>query len=288
LIDAGHSVALALTQPDRPAGRDMQSTASPVKALAQRHGIEVFQPATLRAPEALDRLRRAGADAMVVAAYGLILPAALLEVARHGAINIHASLLPRWRGAAPIQRALLAGDKETGVSIMQMDAGLDTGPVFVRRSIAIEPQDDAGTLHDKLAELGGASLLEVLAEIAQGGAQAQAQGEAGATYARKIEKADTVLHWERPAAELERVVRAFRPVPGALTRLGGESIKVWRARVGSGTGEPGMLLAQGDSLQVASGTDSLLIDELQPAGGRRMSAAAFLRGRRLAEGARFE
>jgi methionyl-tRNA formyltransferase len=225
---------------------------------------------------------------MVVAAYGLIFPPAVLDIARYGAINIHASLLPRWRGAAPIQRALLAGDLQTGVSIMQMDAGLDTGPVFAQRPIPIAPEDDAGSLHDKLAELGADLLLEVLDGIEQGAARTRPQGETGATYARKIEKADTVLRWERPAPELERAVRAFRPTPGALTTLGGEAIKVWRSHVASGTGHPGSVLAQGGLLQVACGTDALVLEELQPAGGRRMSAADFLRGRRLAEGARFE
>jgi methionyl-tRNA formyltransferase len=266
----------------------MRSTASPVKVLAECHGIEVFQPATLRASEALDRLRSGAADALVVAAYGLLLPPAVLEVARFGAINIHASLLPRWRGAAPIQRALLAGDTQTGVSIMQMDAGLDTGPVFAQRPIRIAPHDDGGTLHDRLAELGAQTLLEVLAAIEQGSAQARAQPEGAATYARKIEKADTVLRWECAALELDRVVRAFRPAPGALTHVGGQSMKVWRSHVAPGRGDPGSILSQREVLQVACGTDSLIIEELQPAGGRRMSAADFLRGRRFADGMRFE
>ncbi|HUQ76532.1 MAG TPA: methionyl-tRNA formyltransferase [Burkholderiales bacterium] len=288
LLDAGHAVPLVLTQPDRPAGRGMRSAASPVKLLAERHGIDVFQPATLRAPEALDRLRTHSADALVVAAYGLILPPAVLEVARFGAINIHASLLPRWRGAAPIQRALLAGDSQTGVSIMRMDAGLDTGPVFVQRPITIAADDDGGTLHDKLADLGADTLVEVLAAIEQGRTHAVPQAEGAATYARKVEKPDTVLRWDRAAVELERLVRAFRPAPGALTHLGGESIKVWRGRVAPGSGDPGRVLSQRDALQVACGTDSLIIEELQPAGGRRMSSAEFLRGRRLPEGVRFE
>jgi len=225
---------------------------------------------------------------MVVVAYGLILPPPALQAARHGAINVHASLLPRWRGAAPIQRAVLAGDAETGVSIMQMDAGLDTGPVFAERRIAIGPDDDTGTLHDKLAELGADLLVGVLDDIAAGRAQARPQGDAGATYAKKIDKAETQLRWEQSAAELERAVRAFRPTPGAVMRLADDSIKVWRARVVPGSGEPGVVLAQGESLHIACGTDALAIDELQPAGGRRMRVADFARGRRLAPGARFQ
>jgi len=222
---------------------------------------------------------------MIVAAYGLILPPAVLGVARHGAINIHASLLPRWRGAAPIQRALLEGDAETGVSIMQMDAGLDTGPVLAERSLTIGPDDDAGTLHDKLASLGAELLLAALADIAAGRARPRPQMEAGATYAHKIRKADTQLRWEKSAVELERAVRAFRPAPGATARLGDEPLKIWRARAVAGTGEPGSVLGP---LTVACGSDALAIDELQPAGGRRMSAADFLRGRHLPPAARLK
>ena len=277
-----------LTAPDRPAGRRLQSTPSAVKAAALDRGLDVFQPENLRAPEVLKRLRTARPDAMVVAAYGLILPQPLLDVATHGAINIHASLLPRWRGAAPIQRAILAGDRETGVSIMGMDAGLDTGPVFAQRRVSIGTDDDFGVLHDRLAELGADTLLTVLADLATGKARSSAQPATGATYARKIEKAETALRWERPAAELERTVRAFRPSPGALARLKGEAIKVWRGRVVTGRGTPGLILDASTAIHVACGTDALAIDELQPAGGRRMQAADFLRGRQLARGERFD
>jgi methionyl-tRNA formyltransferase len=277
-----------LTQPDRPAGRGLRAAASPVKALAAQHGIDVFQPQTLRSPEAHERLRSVCADAMVVVAYGLILPPPALEAARHGAINVHASLLPRWRGAAPIQRALLAGDDETGVCIMQMDAGLDTGPVFAERRVGIGADDDGGTLHDKLASVGADLLVGVLDDIAAGRARARPQSDRGATYAHKIDKAETQLRWERSAAELERSVRAFRPAPGAFTRLGEESIKVWSARAVRGSGEPGLVLGQEDSLQVACGSGALAIEEVQPAGGRRMSAADFARGRRMAPGTRFQ
>jgi methionyl-tRNA formyltransferase len=225
---------------------------------------------------------------MIVAAYGLILPPAVLEAARHGAINIHASLLPRWRGAAPIQRALLAGDGETGVCIMQMDAGLDTGPVYAERRIPIGADDDAGTLHDKLAALGADLLVSVLEDLAAGRARAQPQASSGVVYAHKIDKKEAQLRWEQPAAELERIVRAFRPAPGATTRLEGQPLKVWRAHVVPGSGVPGSVLSSTDALTVACGREALAIDELQPAGGRRMSAAEFARGRRLASGTRLQ
>ena len=286
LLDAGHEIALVLTQPDRPAGRGMQSTASAVKVLAEGRGLEIFQPSTLRSADALERLRGAHAEVMVVAAYGLILPPEALTAAARGAVNIHASLLPRWRGAAPIQRALLAGDRETGVSIMQMDAGLDTGPVYAQRRLAIDADDDAGTLDDKLSDVGARALIDVLPGIASGAARATPQPAEGATYARKIEKSETWLDWTRPAAELERAVRAFRPAPGAQTRLGSEAMKIWRARVGPGAGEPGTVLDARDELRIACGREALVVDELQVPGGRRMGASAFLRGRRLAPGTR--
>lgn len=223
---------------------------------------------------------------MVVAAYGLILPQAVLDIAPRGALNIHASLLPRWRGAAPIQRALLAGDRETGVSIMQMDAGLDTGPVLARRAVPIGADDDAGSLHDKLADLGAEEIVAVLARVPQGQLRAVPQADAGATYAAKIRKDETALDWTRPAAELERAVRAFRPSPGAVTRVGGEALKVWQARIAAGRGSPGTLLETGTSLLVACGEQALAIDEVQRPGGRRMAAHEFLRGHALEAGMR--
>jgi methionyl-tRNA formyltransferase len=234
------------------------------------------------------RLREVRADAMVVAAYGLILPQPVLEAADNGAVNVHASLLPRWRGAAPIQRALLAGDAQSGVSIMKMDAGLDTGPVFRQQSVPISAQDDAGSLHDKLAELGARLLLSVLDDLEVGRAQAEPQPNEGITYAHKIAKTDVRLHWERPAPELERTVRALRPTPGAAARLGEEALKVWRARVVAGAGQPGTIVAQDDALVVACGAEALAIEEIQAAGGRRMSAADFIRGRRLPSGTRLQ
>ena len=277
-------MALVLTQPDRPAGRGLQAVASPVKRLAVASGLPVFQPQKLADAASIERVRSARPDALVVAAYGVILPQALLDIARHGAVNIHASLLPRWRGAAPIQRALLAGDAQTGVSIMQMDAGLDTGPVLAQRALPIAPQDDSGTLHDKLAALGAETLLGVLEDLAAGRARAVPQPPAAATYARKVDKRETVVDWSRPAAEIERAIRAFHP---ASTTLEGEPIRLWRARVVAGRGAPGAVLEAGE-LVVACGEGALAIVELQRAGGKRLQSAQFLRGRPLAAGTRFE
>ena len=258
-----------------------------MKQLAVKSGLPVYQPESLRDAGVTDQLRAARPDALVVAAYGALLPPALLEIARFGALNIHASLLPRWRGAAPIQRALLAGDRETGVSIMRMEAGLDTGPVLAQRRIEIAPEDDAGTLHDKLAALGARLMVDTLAELAAGRARPLAQPESGVTYAQKIEKADTLLDWSRPAAQLERAVRAFRPAPGAAAVLDGAMLKVWSVCVVGEQGAPGTVLRAGESLVVACGDDALEIAELQRPGSRRMPAASFLRGHPVSVGARF-
>jgi len=287
LIAAGHEIALVLTQPDRLGGRGLHSQPSPVKRLALSHGIEVFQPSTLKPADVSERLVSVGAKAMVVAAYGLILPASVLAAAGC-ALNIHASLLPRWRGAAPIQRAILAGDRETGISIMQMDAGLDTGPVLARSSLPIADDDDAGTLHDKLAALGARMILEVLAQFGAGRARAQPQSKAGATYAAKIDRQDTVLDWRASAAELERAVRAFSPSPGAQSAIDGVPLKVWRAVVVDAQGEPGTVLRADEALVVACGKSALALTEVQRAGGRRMPAGEFVRGYRLPPGARFD
>jgi len=247
----------------------------------------VFQPVNLKAPQDLARIAAVNADAMVVAAYGLILPPSALEAGRRGAFNIHASLLPRWRGAAPIQRALLAGDRESGVSIMQMDAGLDTGPVLSRHAVAITADDDAGTLHDKLAAVGAEAIVATLADVEAGRARPVPQPASGVTYAAKIEKAEARLDWKQAASALERAIRAFRPAPGAYGMLEGEPVKIWRARVGAGAGEPGSVLQTGDEILIACGENALAVSELQRAGGRRLSASQFLRGHRLAPGARF-
>jgi methionyl-tRNA formyltransferase len=274
-----------VTQPDRAAGRGLRALSSPVKRLALAHGVEVFQPEHFKSADDVERVRALQPDALVVAAYGLLLPPALLEAGRHGALNIHASLLPRWRGAAPIQRALLAGDGETGISIMQMDAGLDTGPVIRQESISVTPEHDAGSLHDDLARLGAELIADVLADVEAGRAQAMPQSQAGATYARKIDKQETRLDWRRPAAELERAVRAFRPAPGAWTTLLREPIKVWRAQVVNQHLSSGAVTPD---LVVGCGEDALRILELQRPGGKRLAAAEFLRGHPLPPGARLE
>jgi methionyl-tRNA formyltransferase len=234
----------------------------------------------------VERVRAARPDALVVAAYGLILPQALLEAGPHGALNIHASLLPRWRGAAPIQRALLAGDSETGISIMQMDAGLDTGPVLKQARTRISDDDDAASLHDRLAELGAGLIVETLADVEASRAVAVSQPKLGITYARKIDKRETRIDWSRPATELERVVRAFRPAPGASTLAAGVELKIWRVRMVDGPPlAPGEVT---DALVVGCGEGALEILELQRAGGRRLGASDFLRGHPLPAVARFE
>jgi methionyl-tRNA formyltransferase len=257
-----------------------------VKRYALQRDLPLYQPASLQSSDALARLQEARADVLVVAAYGLLLPQVLLDSTPHGAINIHASLLPRWRGAAPIQRALLAGDAESGISIMKMDAGLDTGPILSQRRLAIDRDDDAGTLHDRLARLGAEAIVAALEDLRAGRIQPRPQPSAGATYARKVEKSETRLDWSRPAIELERAVRAFRPGFGASTTLAGEPLRVWRASVVAGHAIPGTLVSAGEALVVACGEDALAISELQRAGGRRLGAAEFARGRALAPGAR--
>ncbi|HEU4352155.1 MAG TPA: methionyl-tRNA formyltransferase [Burkholderiales bacterium] len=287
VVAAGHEVVLVLTQPDRPAGRGLHPVASRVKRFATTRDIPVLQPSSLKGAPVLERVRVLRPDAIVVAAYGLILPPTLFDAARYGALNVHASLLPRWRGAAPIQRALLAGDAETGVSIMQMDAGLDSGAVLLQRRIPIARDDDAGSLHDKLAALGADTIVGALADIETGRARASPQPQNGVTHATKVAKAEARLDWTRPASELERAVRAFRPSPGAFALLEREPVKIWRAEVFDFTGEPGTLRLVGDKLVVACGEQALAILELQRAGGRALSAAEFLRGRLLPADARF-
>ena len=258
-----------------------------MKSFAAARGIPVFQPASLKSAHEVEQVRALRPDALIVAAYGLLLPNTLLAASRYGALNIHASLLPRWRGAAPIQRALLAGDRETGISIMQMDAGLDTGPVLSRHPTPIASDDDAGTLHDRLAALGAQAIVSTLAQVEAGRARAVPQPASGVTYAYKIEKADTRLDWTRPAAAVERAVRAFRPAPGAFALLDGEPVKIWRARVVERGGAPGAVLDSNKEILVGCGEQSIAIGELQRPGGRRLSAAEFLRGHRLPKGARF-
>ena len=285
LADAGHDIALVLTQPDRPAGRGMKLTPSAVKQAALARGLPVSQPPSLKSPEAQDELRAADADVMVVAAYGLILPQAVLDLPRFGCLNIHASLLPRWRGAAPIQRAILAGDLETGITIMQMDAGLDTGAMLSKTVVPIRDSDTAASLHDVLAATGASAIVAALANYSE--LVPVAQDDAQATYAAKLSKDEAQLDWSQPADALARAVRAYNPVPGAWTLLDGAPLKIWAAQAVSGSGVAGAVLrAEVDQLVVACGNGALALHEIQPAGSKRMSAAAFLAGRPLPPGTR--
>jgi methionyl-tRNA formyltransferase len=285
LAEAGHDIVLVLTQPDRPAGRGMKLSPSAVKQAALERGLPVSQPPSLKTPEAQAELRAADADIMVVAAYGLILPQAVLDLPRFGCLNIHASLLPRWRGAAPIQRAILAGDAETGITIMQMDAGLDTGAMLSKSVVPIRDSDTAASLHDVLAATGASAIVAALANYAA--LVPVAQDDAQATYAAKLSKDEAQLDWNQPADTLARAVRAYNPVPGAWTLLDGAPLKVWAAQVEPDLGAPGEILrAEADRLIVACGSGALALREIQPAGSKRMSAAAFLAGRPLTPGTR--
>jgi methionyl-tRNA formyltransferase len=278
LANAGIMPLAALTQPDRPAGRGKRLTASPVKQFALEHGIEVLQPATLKHPEAVARVAAFDPDVLVVAAYGLILPQSVLDIPSRGCVNVHASLLPRWRGAAPIQAAILAGDAETGVSLMAMTAGLDCGPVYVEQAIAIGPEETAGELHDRLAALGGELLVRHFDAIVSGTLQAQQQDDARATYAPKIGKQDARLDWLEPAEVLHRRVRAYNPVPGAFFLLDDTPVKCWRARVvaRADAAAPGEVLSAGrDGIVVACGRDALRLDTLQRPGKRPVTAGEF-------------
>ena len=283
---AGHEIALVLTQPDRPAGRGLQPAASAVKRLAQQLGIPVRQPATLKDSQAVSELAAIAPEVMIVAAYGLILPRDLLTVPLRGCINIHASLLPRWRGAAPIQRAILAGDEQTGISIMQMDAGLDTGPVLLEERIAIGADDTAQTLHDRLAALGARLIVRAL----DAPCTPTPQDGNLATYAAKLDKREAIIDWTEGAQTLERKVRAFNPVPGASTRHRGTALKIWRAVMGetAAAAAPGTVIqADSGGITIACGAGSALkVLTLQRAGGKRLAAAAFLGGYVLPAGER--
>ena len=287
LLDAGHEVTLVLTQPDRPRGRGLRSAPGAVKQFAAEHRLEAIQPDSLKNEEVSRRLADARPAAVVTAAYGLILPQSVLDLAPHGALNVHASLLPRWRGAAPIQRALLAGDRETGITIIRMDQGLDTGPILAQRALAIAQDDDAQSLHDRLALLGGDQVTAVLAMLAAGTARETKQPAEGATYAHKIGDAEALIDWSRPALQIERAVRAFRPAPGAQTFIRGTRCKVWRARLAQGSAEAGTVISvASDAIRVACGDGALEITELQRAGARRLQAGEFLRGYPVAVGER--
>lgn len=289
LLVAGHHLPLVLTQPDRPSGRGLSLKPGAVKQLALEHGLQVYQPASLKFPESHQPIAEARPDIMVVAAYGLIFPQAVLDIPRLGCLNIHASLLPRWRGAAPIQRALLAGDAETGITIMRMEAGLDSGPMLFRQSLPIAATDTAGSLHDKLAELGAHLIVEALAKLERGELPGEPQPAAGVTHAAKLEKAEALLDWRQPATTLSRAVRAFNPFPGATGHIEGQTLKLWRCEFAAGEGAPGTVLAAGaDGIVVACGEGALRLTELQKSGGKRLPAADFLHGFALKPGQQFE
>lgn len=283
ILDAGFDVVGALTQPDRPSGRGMQLTPSPVKQLASSHGIPVEQPVSLRNDEAQALVRGYNLDVLVVVAYGLILPQAVLDMPRYGCLNIHASILPRWRGAAPIHRAIEAGDQETGVCIMQMDAGLDTGGVVDEARLTIQATDTTALLHDRLAALGAERIVAVLQQLAaRATLTAVPQAEVGVTYAHKLEKQESLLDLQAAAHVLDRKIRAYNPFPGAVLHSGEQPIKIWGARVVRGAGEPGQVLSSDDTgVVVACGEGALCLEVLQSPGGKRLKAADFLRGHPL-------
>ena len=284
---AGFEIPLVLTQPDRPKGRGMQLAPSPVKQAALELGLRVAQPEKLRNnAEALQMLKEVEADVMVVAAYGLILPQDVLDTPKHGCLNIHASLLPRWRGAAPIQRAIEAGDAETGVCIMQMDIGLDTGGVVSEHRYAIQPTDTANEVHDALMNLGAAAIVADLQQLkTEDRLKSVKQPEEGVTYAQKLSKEEARIDWNESAAVIERKIRAFNPVPAAWVEYQGKPMKIWRAEVVAQQGSAGEVLScSSDGLIVACGENALKITELQPSGGKRMDIAAFAAGHTVEAG----
>ncbi|HET6724796.1 MAG TPA: methionyl-tRNA formyltransferase [Gammaproteobacteria bacterium] len=284
LLASHYSVAAVYTQPDRPAGRGRRLQPSPVKLRALEAGVPVRQPPTLKDAAEQAALEALAPDAMIVVAYGLILPATILRAPAFGCVNIHASLLPRWRGAAPIQRAILAGDAETGISIMQMDAGLDTGPVLARRATPIAADETSATLHDRLATLGAETIVPALDALIGGTAVSEPQPAAGATYAAKLEKSEARLDWSAPAEQLARQVRALQPWPVAEARLDGAQLRVWAAEPlpGAAHATPGSIVDTGrDGIEVATGDGLLRIRTVQRAGGKRIDAAAFARGTSL-------
>ncbi|MEO7762586.1 MAG: methionyl-tRNA formyltransferase [Casimicrobiaceae bacterium] len=283
ILAAGHDVPLVLTQPDRPAGRNQRPMPSTVKLAAIAHGLSLYQPERLKTSEQQAPLIAIHSEVMVVAAYGLILPPSILEHPEHGCLNIHASLLPRWRGAAPIQRAILAGDAQTGVCIMRMEAGLDTGPVVSRHPVEIAADDTAGTLHDKLAGIGATAIVAALATLARnGGLKEDVQAETGVTYAAKIEKSEARIDWNRNAGEIVLQIRAFNPSPGAATSIDGEILKIWSASVSDDRRDraSGDVMVIDGEITVGCGDSSAItLGDVQPASGRRMNAMDYAKGR---------
>lgn len=281
LLDSPYEIVAVYTQPDRPAGRGQKLMPSAVKALAVAHDIPVFQPQTLRNADAQAELAALKPDLMVVVAYGLILPQVVLDIPSLGCINSHASLLPRWRGAAPIQRAVEAGDAESGVTVMRMEAGLDTGPMLLKVVTPISADDTGGTLHDRLAKMGPPAVVQAIAGLADGSLQGEIQDDALATYAHKLNKDEARIDWTRPAVELERLIRAFNPWPVCHSTLDGESVKVLAANLSTGQGAPGEILsASKDGLVVACGDQALSLTRLQLPGGKALSFSDLFNSRR--------
>jgi methionyl-tRNA formyltransferase len=281
LLASPYEVIAVYTQPDRPAGRGQKLMPSPVKQLALQHDIPVLQPPALRNPEAQAELASLKPDLLVVVAYGLILPQVVLDIPRLGCINSHASLLPRWRGAAPIQRAVQAGDAESGVTVMRMEAGLDTGPMLLKVTTPISGDDTGGTLHDRLAEMGPGAVVQAIAGLADGSLEGEVQDNTLATYAHKLNKDEARIDWSRPADELERLVRAFNPWPICHSTLNGEALKVLAAQVAEGKGEPGTILdASKDGLTVACGQGALRVTRVQLPGGKPLNFTDLFNSRR--------
>jgi methionyl-tRNA formyltransferase len=284
LVASRHQVVAVYTQPDRPAGRGQQLTMSAVKQCALRHGLPVEQPKTLRDPATVERLASWRPDVMVVVAYGLILPADVLQIPRLGCLNIHASLLPRWRGAAPIHRALQAGDTQTGVTIMQMDVGLDTGPMLLERVTSIDPTDTGSTLHDRLAQLGAEALIAALDGVLDGSLSPRPQPETGATYASKLRKEEALIDWSKSTAEIDRQIRAFNPWPVAETRWNGQQLRIWQASPLQiqRTADPGTVIgADAGGIHVATGDGAIALTRIQLAGRRAVTAAEFRNAHRI-------
>jgi methionyl-tRNA formyltransferase len=289
LIEAGHKIVLVLTQPDRPSGRGMKLKASPVKELALQHSIEVFQPEILKDASAQSRIEEAKADVLIVAAYGLIIPTNVLNMPRLGCYNIHASLLPRWRGAAPIQRSLLAGDKETGVTIMEVVPALDAGAMISKGIVTITELDTAQTLHDALAKTGAELMVQAMEKLSKNGAlDSTQQDESLVTYAEKLQKSEATIDWNKSADAISKQVRAFNPFPVATAILNGEVCRIWMATKKPGKGRAGEVMATNETIDIACGEDVLCIHELQLPGGKRLKAHEFLKGRQLTVGTQFE
>jgi len=281
LIASEHEIVAVYTQPDRPAGRGRKLRASPVKEVALEHNISVLQPENLKEAETQDELRSFNADVMVVAAYGLILPQVVLDIPRLGCLNIHASLLPRWRGAAPIQRAIAAGDKESGITIMQMNAGLDTGDILQLTSCPITDKDSGGDLHDRLAVMGAKAILETLKDLDRDNTKPIKQDDSLATYAHKLDKKEAIINWQNPATDIERLIRAFNPWPVAFTYLNDKTLRIWQAQalIENSDLEPGTVIAcDKKGIDISCGEGTLRLLKLQPSGSKAMDVAAFMNG----------